>query len=67
MTKTWKAVVILSLSLNFFSFLAITRMSEAFIDAQRENLGLFLRISGDQQALRRELNQHRAEIVERGQ
>lgn len=64
MSKKWKAVVILSLSLNLTCFVVISRMTEVFVDAQQENLGLFMQLSGDQQELRRELNAHRAEVVE---
>jgi hypothetical protein len=59
-TRTWKVVVLLSLSLNLVCIVVITRMAEVFVDAQRENVGLFLQLSGDQQALRRELNAQRA-------
>lgn len=61
MTNFWKTVVIVSLSLNLACLVALSRMSDVFLDAQKENLGLFLQLSGDQQELRRELNAHRAE------
>ena len=64
MSKAWKIVIVLSLSLNLVCLVVISRMTEVFVDAQQENLGLFMQLSGDQQALRRELNAHRAEVVE---
>lgn len=63
MSKTWKVVVMLSLSLNLVCLVVISRMTEVFVDAQQENLGLFMQLSDDQQALRRELNAHRAAAV----
>lgn len=56
MSKIWKVAVVVSVLLNFVSFAAIAIMAEALIDAQWANLNLFHQLSGDQQALRRELN-----------
>ena len=56
MSKAWKATVVLSVALNFVCFAAIAIIVDALIDAQWENLGLFHQLSGDQQALRRELH-----------
>ena len=62
MSKAWKAAVVFSVALNFVSFAAIGIMVDALIDAQWENLGLFHQLSGDQQALRRELHAATARI-----
>ncbi len=56
MSKAWKATVVLSVALNVVSFGAILVTVEALLDAQWENLSLFQQLSGDQQALRRELH-----------
>lgn len=56
MSKAWKVAVVFSVALNFVSFAAIGFMVDRLIDAQWENLGLFHQLSGDQQALRRELH-----------
>lgn len=56
MSKIWKATVVVSVLLNFVCFAAIAVIVEVLIDAQWENLRLFHQLSGDQQALRRELN-----------
>lgn len=56
MSKFWKATVVLSVTLNLVSFVAIVLMADAQRDAQWENLSLFHQLSVDQQALRRELN-----------
>lgn len=56
MSKLWKALVILSVTLNFVGFAATGVLSSALLDAQWENLKLFHQLSSDQQALRRELH-----------
>ena len=56
MSKTWKATILLSVMLNLVSFAALAVMADALLDAQWENLSLFQQLSGDQQALRRQLN-----------
>ncbi len=56
MSKTWKATVVLSVALNLVCFVAIAVMAGALVDAQWKNISLFQQLSGDQQALRRELN-----------
>jgi len=55
-SKAWKVAVVFSFVLNAICFAAIAIMVDVVIDAQWENLGLFHQLSGDQQALRRELN-----------
>jgi hypothetical protein len=60
MTKKWKAVVLFSLVLNLVCFLIIADVGERLVDAQLENLNLFLKLSADQQALRRDLNAAKA-------
>lgn len=60
MTKKWKAVVLVSLSLNLVCFLVIADVGERLVDAQLENLSLFMKLSSDQQALRRDLNAAKA-------
>lgn len=60
MTKKWKAVVLLSLSLNLGCFVVVVDIGQRLVDAQLENLNLFLKLSSDQQALRRELNAAKA-------
>lgn len=56
MTKKWKAVVLFSLSLNLVCLVVVVDLGNKLVDAQLENLNLFLKLSSDQQALRRELN-----------
>jgi hypothetical protein len=60
MTKRWKAVVLVSLSLNLVCFLVIADVGERLVNAQLENLSLFMKLSADQQALRRDLNAAKA-------
>jgi hypothetical protein len=60
MTKKWKAVILVSLSLNLVCFLVIADVGERLVDAQLENLSLFMKLSADQQALRRDLNAAKA-------
>lgn len=62
MSKKWKAFILLSLSLNLVCFVSIASLSRSFVDAQLENLGLFLKLSADQQSLRREFNATRAKL-----
>jgi hypothetical protein len=57
MSRVWKATVILSVALNLVCFVAIAKMSGALVAAESENLSLFQKLSRDQQALRRQLNE----------
>jgi hypothetical protein len=57
MTTKWKAFVLLSLALNLVCFVVIAGVGERLVEAQEENLSLFIKLSSDQQSLRRELNQ----------
>jgi len=69
-TSLWTATffrsigIILSLTLNLVCFAAIATIGERLVEAQAKNLGLFQKLSVDQQSLRRELNQAAAQLSE---
>jgi len=62
MSTMWKVGLLLSLTLNLVCFAAIAGIGERLVEAQRENLSLFQKLSVDQQSLRRELNQAAAKF-----
>ena len=57
MSNVWKATVVFSVALNLVCLAAIAVMADALVDAQLENVSLFQKLSVDQQALRRQVNE----------